>query len=114
VKGAREAGMETTYWWTALNTEALNTINKFLPRDATLGFYPMSPDMWQLYGELGFLRKDITVTDGEDAQYVFILSRPYSDLAGSYIFAGAKPAHPRVIASHKIDDVALWVLYKRG
>jgi hypothetical protein len=111
VKGARERGMETSYWWTAFNFEGLDSVNKILPQGASLGFYPMTSDLWELYGEMGLLRKDISVKDGKESQYVLILSRPYQDLANSFVFAGAAPIHPRLVRAFQLHGVTLWALY---
>ena len=113
VSGAREAGMETTYWWTVLNEDSMASVSKELPANATIRFYPMRDTLWKLYQELGFLRTDIMVTEGYDFNYILILSRPYWDSPGFYRTLKVTPSQLTILDSQKLDGVPLWIFYKR-
>jgi hypothetical protein len=114
VAGARRAGMETTYWWTVLAPRDLAGLDRLLPARAALRFFPMDPDMHQLYQEEGFLRRDIICTDGPDFDYVLVLSRPYWNYGP--IFRDFLHISQRKLVSlqyRQLDGVPLWVLYKK-
>jgi hypothetical protein len=111
-KGARERGMETSYWWTALNEQGLRKVSGSVPAGASLGFYPMNHFQWELYRELGLVREDIALKDSEESDYAVILSRPYWDFAGNYSHAGINPVRPMIVTYQSLDGVPLWVLYR--
>lgn len=113
VKGARMAGLETTYWWTALTERHLTRINQLLPPKARLRFVPMDPDLHQLYASLGLLRKDIQVVEGNDFDYAVVLSRPYWNYARLFEELGVPRSRLNVVGALARDQVPFWVLYRR-
>lgn len=112
VSGARRLGMETTYWWTVLKPSDLARVNKILPEGVSLRFFPMDPDLWKLYQEMGLLRKDIRVSTGTDFDYILILSRPYWNYAGIFRFLNIPQPKLKPLAYEMLDEVPLWVLYQ--
>ncbi len=113
VRGARKAGLETTYWWTAVNEEHLARINQLLPFQSKLRFFPMDANLHELYQSLGLLRKDIIVTEGNDFDYVLILSRPFWNYARIFQLLALQQPRLIVVDSLVRDSVPFWVLYRR-
>jgi len=112
ISGARKRGMETTYWWTVLKPSDLARVNKILPEGASLRFFPMDPDLWNLYQELGLLRQEIRVSSGNDFDYILILSRPYWNYAGIFRFLNIPQPQLKPLAYQMLDEVPLWALYQ--
>jgi 4-amino-4-deoxy-L-arabinose transferase-like glycosyltransferase len=114
VKGAREHGMETAYWWTSLNEDALKNLNAALPENATLRFAPTNRELLMLYSELGLLRPDVKITNGTDFDYALILSRPEWKFRLNFFLKRQAPgAKLTGVMDRELDSVPLWVLYKR-
>lgn len=113
VGGARKHGMETTYWWTALNEKALDRVNKTVPQNASIRFIFISPPLYELYKELGLLRPDIRVVEDSSFDYAVVLSRPYWDFKGIYMYLGANLDQLERVDGVDIAGVPLWVLYKK-
>jgi hypothetical protein len=113
VDGARARGMETTYWWTVVNREALLRIDRALPRGSRLRFFPADPELPRLYRELGLIRDDIRLTGAPDFDHVVVLSRPYWDYPP--LFTALRVARTGLVPveSVDVDGVPLWVLYRR-
>ena len=114
VKGARERGMETTYWWTVVNESALQHLNQIIPAQAALRFFPMDPDLWNLYRRLGLLRNDLRVTEGMDFDYLLVLSRPYWNYGPIFRYLGIPQPQLKPVDSLVVDGVPFWVLYQRA
>jgi len=113
VKGARERGMVTTYWWTVVTEDTLAEINQILPPRAALRFYPMDPELWSLYRELGLLRADLRVTEESDFDYLLMLSRPYWNCPRNFQRLGVPIYRLNPIASLAVEEVPFWVLYQQ-
>ena len=113
VKGARERGLETTYWWTVVNESTLADLNRRLPAQAALRFFPMDADMWNLYRRLGLLRQDFRMTEGTDFDYLLVLSRPYWNYGPIFRYVGVPQARLQPVDSLVVDGVPFWVLYQR-
>ncbi len=112
VRGGRETGLQTTYWWTVLNEDALERVNRELPPKAVIRFFPMADDLWRLYQELGWLRPDIKVTDYYDFDYILILSRPYWNAPEIFRFLKIPQRELQVKDYQSLDRVPLWILYQ--
>ena len=112
IQGARTRGMETTHLWTVLNEQDLAKLNKALPQNCRLRFFPMDPGLWELYQELGLLRPDIKIAKGRDFDYILILSRPYWNYGGTFRFIGISQRNLESVKYKMIDGVPLWVLYR--
>jgi len=113
VAGARHHGMETTYWWTVVNPDALKRINRALPSNASLVCWPTRANICELYQELGLLRKDLKITKRKDFDYLLVLSRPYWNFQPFFAFLGIPQSELEIIASQELDGVPLWVLYRQ-
>ena len=113
VKGARERGMVTTYWWTVVTEDTLAQINRTLPAGAVLSFFPMDPELWNLYRELGLLRSDLRVTEDSDFDYLLMLSRPFWNCELTFKGVGVPIYRLNPIASLVVDQVPFWVLYQK-
>ena len=111
--GARKLGLETTYWWTALNREGLERVNRAIPSGESLNIFPMLEDQTRLYKEIGMLRPDIRLTGGQDFKYILLLSRPYPGYPAYFAFFRLTPAQLRIVAEQDLEGVPLWVLYER-
>jgi hypothetical protein len=59
VDGAREKGMETTYWCDGLNREMLEEINRIVEPGKTIRTLSMPFELMAYYKERGWLRNDI-------------------------------------------------------
>ena len=113
IKGARKLGLETTYWWTVVNKDALSRLNKILPKDSSIQFIPTEPDLYNLYKEVGLLRKDITIVDNFDCDYLLLLCWPYWNFPGYFMAKlGVPQWQMRVIDFLAVDDVPFWILYE--
>jgi 4-amino-4-deoxy-L-arabinose transferase-like glycosyltransferase len=114
--GARKVGMETTYWWTVLDKDALAKINDKLPQGASLVCWPNTAHICEFNQELGWLRKDIRVINTSDFQYLLLLSRPYPGYQPLFQDLSKKAGIPQdsfqPILQHDLDTVPLWTLYK--
>ena len=66
VNGAKQAGMESTYWGEALSPQTLYVLNDKLPLNATVRFYSCSDDVVKWYRDHQYLRKDIQVLQTDD------------------------------------------------
>ena len=113
VDGARARGMETTYWWTVVNTEALQTIDRAVPTGGRLKFFPADPELPRLYRELDLIRTDVRLTQAADFDHVVLLSRPYWDYPRLFTALGVARSDLAPIASTEVDGVPFWVLYRR-
>ena len=113
VDGARETGMETSYWWTALNGSSLKKIDKTLPPNASLRFAPMDRYMWKLYIEEGMLGKDREISSGTDFDYILVLSRPYWNYENLFRYIGVPHRMLAPVDSLIVDGVPFWILYRR-
>lgn len=112
IDGARKKGMETTFWWTILNEDAFEKINKTLPQNATLRFCPMDTGMWKLFIESGLIRSDIKITNGKEFDFAFVMSRPYWNYAPLIKYLGVPMSRLEAVDSLEVDGVPFWVLYK--
>lgn len=113
IKGARDRGMETTYWWTVVNRGALERVSGKVPTGSTLGFFPMDPDLHELYAELGWLPPDMKIVDGRESDFILVLSRPCWDFPKIFAYLGTPRQGLLPVDSLVVDEVPLWVLYKR-
>jgi len=113
-KGARARGMETTYWWTVVNEDALSEINAKLPADSLLLCWPTRARICEFYQELGLLKKEVKITYQTDFDYLLMLSRPYWDYQPFFDSIGVDRRELTVEAESTLDGVPLWVLYKRA
>lgn len=113
IRGARAAGLETTYWWTVLTEEHLARINTLLPAGARLRFVPMDPDLHELYQALGMLRRDIQVVESGDFDYALVLSRPAWNHPKLFMALGVPQRVLEPVASLVRSEVPFWVLYKK-
>jgi hypothetical protein len=111
VDGARARGMETTYWWTVVNTEGLRRIDRALAPGARLRFFPSDPELPQLYRELDLIRADVHLTSGADFDHVVVLSRPYWDYPP--LLAALRIPDLVPVESIDVDGVPFWILYRR-
>jgi hypothetical protein len=111
VDGARARGMETTYWWTVVNTEALQRIERVLPHGARLRFFPADPELPALYRELDLIRADIRLTGAADFDHVVVLSRPYWDYPP--LLAALRTPDLVPVEAVDVDGVPFWILYRR-
>lgn len=66
-RGAQRLGMETTYYWDAVNSDVLDWLNRELPPDSKLILFP-PPDVrcFDWYRRWGMLRDDIQVLQFDD------------------------------------------------
>jgi len=111
-KGAAKLGMETAYWWSALNEKALARLNQELPANAWIRFFPPNPYLPSLYKELNLLRGDLRTTQGQDFDYLLILSRPRPNFFPYFYDLGVSQSRLKPLDSQELDGVPLWVLYK--
>ncbi len=74
IRGAREAGFETTYWMDVVTEEVLTWMNENLPRDSNV-FVVGSPETLVLAQEQGLLRGDFQLTQRFPADYVVVPMR---------------------------------------
>jgi hypothetical protein len=111
VDGARARGMETTYWWTVVNTEALQRIERVLPHGARLRFFPADPELPALYRELDLIRADIRLTGAADFDHVVVLSRPCWDYPPLLTALRIPDLVP--VEAVEVDGVPFWILYRR-
>ncbi len=112
VAGARRRGMETTYWWTVVNQDALARINQALPPGASLVCWPPRAKVCEFDKELGLLRKDIQITKRINFDYLLILSRPYWNFEPFLASIGIPQSELQTVASQELDRVPLWTLYQ--
>jgi 4-amino-4-deoxy-L-arabinose transferase-like glycosyltransferase len=69
-KGAYARGMEMTYWCEALNKDALDQVNSFVPNGSTLMPLAFNDEILLLYHRWGLLKKGIqVVTDRGPADF---------------------------------------------
>lgn len=66
VSGARNLGLETTYWWTVVNEKAISELNQVLPVNASIVFWPVNTKLGRFYQEIGLLRKDLRISHTND------------------------------------------------
>jgi hypothetical protein len=111
--GARRRGLETTYWWTVVNDDALARIDRALPPGASLLCWPAPAKIGEFYEEIGLLRKDVRITYEKNFDYLLVLSRPTDNFQPTFAYLHVAPAQLKAIASDELDGVPLWVLYKR-
>jgi len=112
VAGARRHGMETTYWWTAVNPEALARINQALPPGSSLVCWPVRAKICEFDQEMGWLRKDLRISDQTDFDHLLMLSRPYAEFEPFFASMGMRRSELEIVAQQDLDGVPLWVLYK--
>ena len=72
----------------------------------------MFPALMRLHTEMGALRKDITITDGPEAKYIVIMSRPQANFPEWLDRFGISREHPTILGYSKLDGVPLWILYQ--
>jgi 4-amino-4-deoxy-L-arabinose transferase-like glycosyltransferase len=113
VSGARARGMETTYWWTAVNEDALLEIDGKIPAGSSLVCWPTSAKICEFHQELKLLKPEIKVTTSKDFDYLLMLSRPYPDYEPFFDELGFDRKELKVVAEKKLDGVALWRLYQK-
>jgi hypothetical protein len=77
INGAKQAGMESTYWGESLSPKTLDVLNNKLPPNAKIRFYSFSDEVVKWYLDHGYLRKDIQVLNNDDTipDYAALLCR---------------------------------------
>jgi len=111
VSGARERGMETTYWWTVVNKDAINRVNQRVSPNSSLVCWPPAPNICAFYQELGLLRKDIQITRKTDFNYLLYLSRPVWNPEWLFLELGLTTEDMLLVDKQELDGVPLWTLY---
>ena len=74
VKGAANAGMETTYWLEAVTPAFLERVGETLPAGARLAAWP-NVEHYQWLQQNGMLRDDIVVTEQMPPDYLLLVAR---------------------------------------
>jgi hypothetical protein len=113
VAGANKHGMETTYWWDAVNEYAVKKISKQIPPGASLLCWPSAAKMCEFYQEQGWLSKEVKITYSTDFDYLLLLSRPCPDFEPFFTVHNIPHSDLETIDSKALDGVPLWTLYGR-
>lgn len=111
ITGAKELGLETTYWCEAINYKVLNYINQFIPTNARIRFLSTSYEVIEWYQQHGLLRKDISILDNSAIlpDYYILLCR--QGFFGSLEWFLYKKMPPIKTFSYR-DKIPLVAIYK--
>lgn len=110
IKGAYDAGLETTYWGEAVNEEMISYINETLPTGARLKLLALHEKVFEYLQKWGILRSDINIETPPPYDYHLLLIRKgFFARPERYLFEHYKPE--KVIS---IKEVPLVALYKTG
>ena len=76
LRGADRLGMEPTYWWDALDTDALTWLNTNTPPNSSVAFSRISAQNLSQLQEWGRLQIDVTSPDEGNFQWYVLQNRP--------------------------------------
>lgn len=75
INGAKQKGMESTYWCEAVNQDVLQYLNQLVPENGKVRFLSFSDEVTQWYQEHNLLRKDIQCFSTDQPDYFVLLCR---------------------------------------
>jgi 4-amino-4-deoxy-L-arabinose transferase-like glycosyltransferase len=108
MKGAYDAGLETTYWGEAVNEDVLAYLNAQLPRGATVKTLALHTRIFDYLRQWGMLRKDLVFNPPPPYDYhVMLVRKGFFGRAEWYFF---RHVMPEKVFSHQ--GVPLVVVYK--